>query len=100
MASELQRVAQDLLACLELMPRVVAALYARAQRCREAAGYVGGLSSRSPVLQAAAYQLDAAARECEQAAHFCDLAWQRARDWASQMVGGDGAAASPRQATD
>jgi hypothetical protein len=87
MPSELQRVAGDLVACLDMMPRVVAALHERARRSREVAGYVGGLSSGSPALQAAALQLDAAAEDCEQAAHFCEIAWQRARDWAAQMVG-------------
>lgn len=90
MPSELQRVAGDLVACLAMMPRVIAAMHERARRCREVAGYVGGLSSGSPALQAAALQLDAAAKECEQAAHYCEIAWQRARDWAAQMAGGGG----------
>lgn len=87
MPSELQRVAGDLVACLDMMPRVVAALHERARRSREMAGYVGGLSSGSPELQAAALQLDAAAKDCELAANFCEIAWRRARDWAAQMVG-------------
>ncbi|MGC4942443.1 DddA-like double-stranded DNA deaminase toxin [Kribbella sp. DT2] len=65
---------------------MVAALHERARRSREVAGYVGGLSSGSAVLQAAALQLDAAAKDCEEAAHFCEIAWQRGRDWAVQMV--------------
>jgi len=90
MPSELERVAGDLVACLDMMPRVVAALQERARRCRETAGFVGGLSSGSPALHAAALQLEAAAKDCERAAQFCEIARQRAREWAAQMVGGAG----------
>lgn len=90
MPSELQRVAGDLVACLDMMPRVIDALQERARRCREVAGFVGGLSSGSPALQAAAYHLDAAANDCEKAAHFCEIAYRQPRNWAAQMVGDAG----------
>lgn len=97
MPSELQRVAGELVACLDMMPRVVDALHERARRCREVAGYVGGLSSGSPALQAAAYHLDGAATECEKAAHFAERAYRDARGWAAVMVGGEGVAAPSGQ---
>lgn len=95
MPSELQSVARDLVACLDMMPRVIDALQTRARRCREVAGFVGGLSSGSRALQAAAYQLDAAANECDKAAHFCEIAYRQARDWAAQMVGDAGGGSTP-----
>jgi hypothetical protein len=95
--SELQRVAGELVACLDMMPRVIGALHVRARRCREVAGYVGGLSSGSPALQAAAYHLDAAATECEKAAHFAERAYRDAKGWAAAMVGSEGGAAPSGQ---
>lgn len=86
------------MACLDMMARVVAALQERARRCREVAGYLGGLSSGSPALQAAYYHLDAAASECEKAAHFAERAFHDARGWAASMVGGEsGGPASGRR---
>ncbi len=87
MPSELQRVAQALVAALDEMPRVIGYLQRTAQRCREQAGLVGGMSGH-PAAQMAAIQLDEAARRCEEAAHYLGLAPPKARGWAEQMVSG------------
>lgn len=91
MPSELQRVAQDLVTCLDLMPAVAAALEVRARRCRDAAGHLVGFSSGNPAVQAAIYHLDAAATACDAAARQATNAHQRARNWAMAMVGHVGA---------
>jgi len=90
MPSELQRVAQDLVACLDQLPAVAAALATQARRCREAAGYLASFSSGNPALQAAIYHLDAAATACEAASQQATNAHQRARNWAASMVGNAG----------
>lgn len=85
--SELQRVAQVLVAALDEAPRVVDYLLRAAQKCRENAGYIGHLSNNSAA-QMAAMQLDEAARRCEEAAHYLAQAPPKARGWAEQMVSG------------
>jgi hypothetical protein len=87
MPSELQRVAQELLATLDEIPRVVGYLHDHAQKYREAAGWVGSTSG-NPSARMAAMQLDEAARRCEEAAHYLSLAPPRARAWVEQMVSG------------
>jgi hypothetical protein len=87
MPSELQRVAQELLATLDEIPRVVAYLHDRAGEYRGAAAWVGGVSN-NPQARMAAMQLDEAARRCEEAAHYLSLAPPRARGWVEQMVNG------------
>lgn len=103
MTSELQRVAQELVACLDQMPSVAAALVERARKCRDASGYLAGLSSGDPHLQAAVHYLDAAANDCEKAADDALTANRQARDWAMSMVGtmtsGGRGSAAPRQMT-
>jgi hypothetical protein len=84
--SELQRVAQGLVDCLDEAPRVIAALQRRADICRQDAAVVTQLSSGRATV--AAQQLDAAARACEAAAHHLSLAPPKARDWALRMVEG------------
>jgi hypothetical protein len=88
MPSELQRVAQDLVTCLDQTPAVAAALDSRARRCREAAAYLAGFGSVNPAAQMAALQLEAAARACDEAAHHAITAHRRARSWAAEMVRG------------
>lgn len=87
MPSELQRVAQQLLATLDEIPRVVAYLHERARKYREAAGWVGGMSNNQSARMAAT-QLDDAARRCEEAAHYLSMAPPRARAWVEQIVSG------------
>jgi hypothetical protein len=87
MPSELQRVAQQLLATLDEIPRVVAFLHDRASKYRESAGWIGGMSN-NPSARIAAMQLDEAARRCEEAAHHLSLALPKARSWVEQMVAG------------
>lgn len=87
MPSELQRVAQQLLATLDEIPRVVAYLHERAGKYRESAAWVGSLGN-NPSARMAAMQLDEAARRCEEAAHFLSLAPPKARSWVEQMVSG------------
>lgn len=48
MPSELQRVAKDLLAAIDQIPRLVAALDSLARQCREQAAYVGAMHSSNP----------------------------------------------------
>ncbi|MFI5709757.1 DddA-like double-stranded DNA deaminase toxin [Kribbella sp. NPDC051620] len=87
MPSELQRVAQGLVAALDEIPRVIGYLQRTAQKCREQAGLVGGMSG-NPAAQRAAMQLDDAARHCDEAVHYLSQAPPKARDWAEQMVSG------------
>ncbi|MFB6718688.1 DddA-like double-stranded DNA deaminase toxin [Kribbella sp. NPDC056345] len=87
MPSELQRVAQQLLATLDEIPRVVAYLHERAGKYRESAGWIGSMSSNQNA-QRAAMQLDEAARRCEEAAHYLLQAHARGRSWVEQMVSG------------
>ena len=87
MPSELQRVAQQLLATLDEIPRVVAYLHDRAGKYRESAGWIGSMSN-SPSAQMAAMRLEEAARRCEEAAHHLSLAPPKARSWVQEMVSG------------
>lgn len=97
MPSELQRIAQALIAALDEAPRVVDYLLRTAQKCRENAGYVGHMSN-NPAAKMAATQLDEAARRCEEAAHYLAQAPPKARGWADQMVNG-GRKAEPGSGT-
>ncbi|MFD3399853.1 DddA-like double-stranded DNA deaminase toxin [Kribbella sp. NPDC058693] len=87
MPSELQRVAQELLDALNQIERIVPYLHDRAQKYREAAGWVGS-TSNNPSARMAAMQLDEAARRCEEAAHFLTQARQPGIQWVQQMVSG------------
>ncbi|MEU0091876.1 hypothetical protein [Kribbella sp. NPDC006257] len=86
MPSDLQRVAQGLVECLDEVPAVVIHLQRTAERCREnAALAVAASQGRATV---AAQQLDAAARACEEAAHYLSMAPPKAKAWATRLVGG------------
>ncbi|MER7245807.1 DddA-like double-stranded DNA deaminase toxin [Kribbella sp. NPDC000426] len=87
MPSELQRVAEQLLGCLNESARAVSYLHDRARKSREAAAWIGG-TSNNPSARMAAMQLDQAARRCEEAAHYLSQADSRARAWVEQMVSG------------
>ncbi len=87
MPSELQRVAGDLLAALDQMPRVVAYLQEMTRKLSEQAAWVGGVSS-NPQARTAAMQLDEAARRCDEAAQYLAQAPPKARGWVEQMVSG------------
>ncbi|TDU87568.1 nucleic acid/nucleotide deaminase of polymorphic system toxin [Kribbella voronezhensis] len=87
MPSELQRVAQELLDSLNQIERIVPYLHDRARKYREAAGWIGGLSSNQNA-RMAAMQLDEAARRSEEAAHYLLQAHARGRSWVEQMVSG------------
>ncbi len=85
MPSDLQRVARGLVECLNEVPQVVAHLQRTAERCREnAALAIVASQGRATV---AAQQLDAAARACEEAAHYLSMAPPKAKAWAERMVG-------------
>lgn len=96
MPSDLQRVAQALVECLDQLPGIAAHLQRLAIRCRENAAMVAGLGSASPSARMAALQLEAAARACEEAAYYGAMAPPKARAWAEQMVSGGRVADSPR----
>ncbi|GAA1596504.1 hypothetical protein GCM10009804_61270 [Kribbella hippodromi] len=87
MPSELQRVAGELLACLNEAPRAIDYLHDRARKCREAAAWIGS-QSNNPNARTAAMQLDDVARRCEEAAHYLSSAEARAKQWVEQMVSG------------
>ncbi len=87
MPSELQRVAQQLLATLDEIPQVIAYLHDSARKYRESASWIGS-SSNNPSARVAAAQLDEAARRCEEAVHYLALAPPKARSWTEQMVSG------------
>ena len=85
MPSDLQRVARGLVECLDEVPQVVAHLQRTAERCRENAALAMAASHGRATV--AAQQLDAAARSCEQAAHYLSMAPPKARAWAERLVG-------------
>lgn len=85
MPSDLQRVARGLVECLDQIPGVVAHLQRTATRCRENAAVVIAVSGGRATM--AAQQLDAAARECEEAAHYLSMAPPKTRAWAERLIG-------------
>ncbi|MEU4395957.1 hypothetical protein [Kribbella sp. NPDC023855] len=85
MPSDLQRVARGLVECLDEVPQVVAHLHRTAERCRENAALAIAASHGQATV--AAQQLDAAARACEQAAHYLSMAPPKAKAWAERLVG-------------
>ncbi|MPZ94019.1 MAG: hypothetical protein GEU96_03700 [Propionibacteriales bacterium] len=91
MPSELQRVAQGLVDCLDQVPGVVEHLRRTAAWCRVQAAFVADLSGGNPGGRAAAMQLQAAADACDKAAHYASLAPPTARDWAMSLVGSSSA---------
>ncbi|HEU4948303.1 MAG TPA: hypothetical protein VFT31_14220, partial [Kribbella sp.] len=93
MPSELQRVARGLVDCLDEVPQVVARLQRTAARCREnAAAAIAASEGRATT---AAMQLDAAARACEEAAHYLAMAPPKAKAWAERLVGASRPSARP-----
>ncbi|GAA1601395.1 SCP1.201-like deaminase [Kribbella hippodromi] len=88
MPSELQRVAADLLACLDQIPRMTEYLHRVAQTCRQQAGDLTALGSTNPGARTAALQLDSAARACDEAAEHAARVPPRANAWVEQMVSG------------
>ncbi|MGW6278741.1 DNA/RNA non-specific endonuclease [Kribbella sp. NPDC055071] len=88
MPSELQRVAQGLVECLDRIPSMVGYLHRLAAQCRENASFIADFASGNPAARQAAYQLAAAADACERAAHLATAAPPKARAWADQMVTG------------
>ncbi|GAA3594510.1 hypothetical protein [Kribbella ginsengisoli] len=85
MPSDLQRVARGLVECLNEVPAVVAHLQRTAERCRENAALAIAASQGQATV--AAQQLDAAARACEQAAHYLSMAPPKTKAWAERLVG-------------
>ncbi|MDX6280629.1 MAG: hypothetical protein QOH03_1700, partial [Kribbellaceae bacterium] len=85
MPSDLQRVARGLVECLNEVPAVVAHLQRTAERCRENAALAIQASQGQATV--AAQQLDAAARACEQAAHYLSMAPPKTKAWAERLVG-------------
>ncbi|MGH3117769.1 MAG: hypothetical protein ACRDQ2_11805 [Gaiellales bacterium] len=96
MPSELQRVAQGLVDCLDQVPGVVEQLRRTAAWCRQQAAFVADLSGGDAAGRAAVLQLQAAAEACDRAAHYASLAPPKARDWAVSLVGGTGATDGPK----
>ncbi|MER7245724.1 DNA/RNA non-specific endonuclease [Kribbella sp. NPDC000426] len=88
MPSDLQRVAQGLVECLDRLPAMIGYLQRLAAQCRENASYLADFASGNPAARQAAYQLAAAADACERAAHLAAAAPSKARGWADQMVVG------------
>ncbi|WP_432877817.1 DNA/RNA non-specific endonuclease [Kribbella sp. CA-245084] len=88
MPSDLQRVAQGLVECLDRLPSMIGYLQRVAAQCRENASYLADFASGNPAARQAAYQLAAAADACERAAHLAAAAPPKARGWADQMVAG------------
>ncbi|WBQ07849.1 hypothetical protein [Kribbella sp. CA-293567] len=85
MPSDLQRVAQGLVECLNEVPQMVAYLHRTAARCRDDAALA--ISASKGQATVAAQQLDAAAYACEQAAHYLSMAPPKAKAWAEGLVG-------------
>lgn len=85
MPSDLLRVARRLVECLDQVPGVVDHLQRTATRCRENAAVVIAVSGGRATT--AAQQLDAAARACDEAAHYLSMAPPRTRAWAERLIG-------------
>jgi hypothetical protein len=88
--SEIERIAQGLVASLGEVPAMVDHLRRLAARCREQAFVASQLTGGSREGQEAALYLDAAARDCDQAAVLAVQAAARARAWAEGTVGPSG----------
>lgn len=88
MPSELQRVAQGLVECIDQVPHLVALLQHTAHDMRQQAAYLAQAAREQPGARIAAMQLDHAARACEEAAHYAAQAPPKAHAWATAMVGG------------
>ncbi|WP_433006014.1 DNA/RNA non-specific endonuclease [Kribbella sp. CA-294648] len=88
MPSELQRVAQSLVECLDQVPAIVGYLRRLAAQCRDNASFIANFASGNPAARLAAYQLAAAADACELAAHLASGTPPKARAWADHMVAG------------
>jgi hypothetical protein len=86
LTSDLQRVAQGLVECLDDVPSIVAHLRQTATRLRQQASWIADLAGANPYGRMAALELDAAARACDDAAHRASLAPPMARTWAVTMV--------------
>ncbi|MEV8372983.1 DddA-like double-stranded DNA deaminase toxin [Kribbella sp. NPDC056861] len=82
MPSDLQQVAQGLVECLDQAPGILQHLQRTAGRCRENAAVLAQLGAST-----AAQQLDAAARACDEAAHYLSLAPPKAKGWAERLIG-------------
>jgi hypothetical protein len=98
-ASEIERIAQGLVASLGEVPAMVDHLRRLAARCREQAFVVSQLTGGSREGREAVLYLDAAARDCDQAAALAAQALPKGRAWAEGAVGVSGASV-PRSATD
>jgi hypothetical protein len=88
MPSDLQRVAQALVECLDQIPTIVGSLQRRAAQLRQEASMIVDFRSDNPTARHTALQLDAAARACDEAAHLASMVPPKARAWAEQMVSG------------
>lgn len=80
--------------CLDQILNMVGYLRRLAVRCREMAS-VAADSTGSGSARTAALQFYAAARACDEAAHYAAMAPLAARAWAEQMVGGTRTADRP-----
>ncbi len=87
MASEVERIAQGLVVSLGEVPRMVEHLGRLAARCREQAFVVSTLTGGTRDGRETALYLDAAARDCDQAAALAARAPAMARAWAEGAVG-------------
>jgi hypothetical protein len=94
-ASEIERIAQGLVASLGEVPAMVDHLRRLAARCREQAFVVSTVTGGSGEGREAALYLDAAARDCDQAAVLAAQASAKARAWAEGTVGGSGGRSAP-----
>jgi hypothetical protein len=88
MPSELQRIAQGLLGSIERIPGMVNYLLNQAQQLRDQAAAIGAMQSANPSARYAALHLDAAAKACEEAAHYAAQVPPKATAWAQEMVSG------------
>lgn len=88
MSSELQRVAQGLVECLDQIPQLVGLLQHTANDLRQQAAYIAQAAREQQGVRIAAMQLDHAARACEEAAYYASQAPPKAHAWAMAMVGG------------
>lgn len=88
MASDLERIAEQLVATIDTIPAHVERLHQLAHDLRRRAGYVVDLSRRSYEGMHIADLLFHAAQRCEDAANRVQPAYTKGRDWAMAAVNG------------
>ncbi|GAB3764041.1 hypothetical protein [Microlunatus parietis] len=100
MASDLERLAEQLVATIDTIPGHVERLHRLSQELRQRASHVVDLSGRSYEGLHIADLLFHAAQRCDDAANRVQPAYTKGRDWAVAAVSGGGVAGGPAPVPD